>query len=112
VNFPLCDVDMREYLDPDRRAEHDRTQRSTLYNLVANICHEGAVEAGEYRVHIRQRRVLTRRSDGGVYVDERWFQIQDLHVEPIMPQVIFLSESCVQIWERQDVALAAVGKIV
>lgn len=35
---------------------------------------------------------------------EQWLEIQDLFVEERSPQMIFLSESYIQIWERKDVA--------
>lgn len=64
---------------------------NTHYDLLANICHEGKPEAGEgtYKVHVRQRGT------------EQWYQIQDLIVEEILPQMIFLSESYIQVKEKE-----------
>jgi len=64
---------------------------STYYNLLSNISHEGKPGPGQgaYKVHVRQRG------------NEQWYQIQDLIVEEIVPQLIFLSESYIQIWERK-----------
>lgn len=57
------------------------------YDLLANICHDGKPEAGKgtYKVHVRHRGT------------EQWYQIQDLIVEEIMPQMIFMSESYIQV---------------
>ena len=54
---------------------------------MANICHEGKPGAGEgtYKVHVRHRGT------------GQWYQIQDLIVEEIIPQMIFLSESYIQV---------------
>ncbi|KAJ3242632.1 hypothetical protein HDU81_000077 [Chytriomyces hyalinus] len=84
VNFPIRGVDMREYLDPSVQEEN------TLYNLVANICHDGkpGVVEGSYKVHVHCKG------------RNQWLQIQDLIVEEIAPQMIFLSESYIQIWEK------------
>lgn len=86
VNFPIKNVDMKDYLEtkPDDKEEYK-------YDLVANICHEGKDSAknGSYKIH-----VYCKGRD-------QWFQIQDLIVEEIMPQMIFLSETYIQIWERK-----------
>ncbi|RKP08528.1 hypothetical protein THASP1DRAFT_34646 [Thamnocephalis sphaerospora] len=82
VNYPISNVDFSEYIEkPDTLGTH--------YDLLANISHDGSVEAGRYKVHVR------RRGTG------QWYQIEDLTVEEIQPQMIFLSESYVQIWERR-----------
>lgn len=57
------------------------------YDLLANISHEGGPESGKgsYKVHVRHRGT------------EQWYQIQDLIVEEMMPQMIFMSESYIQV---------------
>ncbi|KAG9303122.1 hypothetical protein G9A89_005080 [Geosiphon pyriformis] len=85
VNFPIKNIDMREYLeDPD-------TDIGTFYDLIANICHEGKPGKGNgiYKVHVQHRG------------KDQWYQIQDLIVEEINAQMIFLSESYIQIWEKK-----------
>ncbi|KAJ3197158.1 hypothetical protein HK101_005675 [Irineochytrium annulatum] len=81
VNYPIKNVDMRDYItDPDAAKE------VTRYDLVANICHEGRPGAGngKYRVYVHSKG------------NDQWFCIQDLFVEDIAPQMIFLSESYLQ----------------
>ena len=74
----------------------------TKYDLVANICHDSPpgqkkdsqmspLEAGAYRVHIQNR------------ATEQWYEIQDLHVQETMPQLVGLSESYMLIYERQNI---------
>ncbi|KAJ3334342.1 hypothetical protein HDU76_000035 [Blyttiomyces sp. JEL0837] len=84
VNFPIKNLDMRDYVD---NLPADSPSR---YDLVANICHEGKPGAGNgsYRCHVHSKG------------RDQWFHIQDLIVEEIAPQMIFLSESYIQIWER------------
>jgi U4/U6.U5 tri-snRNP-associated protein 2 len=75
----------------------------TKYDLLANICHDSPpgqkkesqispLEAGSYRVHIKNK------------ATEQWYEIQDLHVQETMPQLIGLSESYMLIYERQKPA--------
>jgi len=79
----------------------------TKYDLVANVVHDSppgqdkkeATSRGEdsgapqgtYRVH-----VFNRASD-------QWYEIQDLHVQETLPQLITISESCVLIYEKKGV---------
>ena len=61
--------------------------RAVRFQLLANICHDGKVKAGEgtYKVHLMEKST------------EQWYQIQDLHVEETIPQMIFLAESYIQV---------------
>ena len=73
---------------------------SNKYDLVANITHtippevgrEGQfdpLQEGEYKCHVQHE------------ATNQWYEIQDLHVEEIMPQLIGLSESFVLIFEKK-----------
>jgi U4/U6.U5 tri-snRNP-associated protein 2 len=73
---------------------------SNKYDLVANITHtipaevgrEGQfdpLQEGDYRCHVQHNST------------SQWYEIQDLHVQEIMPQLIGLSESFVLIFERK-----------
>jgi len=66
------------------------------YNLVANITHasndnnrgEGdPLQEGSYKCHVQHR--------------AQWYEMQDLHVQETMPQLIGLSESYVLIFEKK-----------
>ncbi|EDV22247.1 U4/U6.U5 tri-snRNP-associated protein 2 [Trichoplax sp. H2] len=84
VNFPIVELDMAEYLSSDPAVQD--AHPVTTYNLVANIIHDGQPGAGKgiYRVHLRHRG------------SKQWYQVQDLHVEDILPQIITLSEAYIQ----------------
>ncbi|KDQ63036.1 hypothetical protein JAAARDRAFT_168462 [Jaapia argillacea MUCL 33604] len=94
VNFPLRGVDFREYLDAPP------THPPTLYDLLSNITHESVAgttrdkEATTWKVHLRAG------SGGGV--EEKWWEVQDLRVQEIRKEMIFLGESVLQVWERRD----------
>lgn len=82
VNFPVKNIDLSECLPPGT------DQVDTYYDLIANIVHDGDPNAGKgsYRVHI-----LHQGSN-------QWYEMQDLHVVDILPQMITLSEAYIQIW--------------
>ena len=65
---------------------------STHFDLIANISHEGKPGKGSgiYKVHVQNRG------------KEQWYQIQDLIVEEINAQMIFLSESYIQVNEEDN----------
>lgn len=86
VNFPIKNVDFAEILTPKNRETHKRTK----YSLVANIVHDGTPTNGTYRVHILHK------------TSGQWYELQDLHVTNILPQMITLSESYIQIYEVQN----------
>lgn len=89
VNFPIKNVDMTELLTPKAREKHPKC----IYDLVANIVHDGEPGSGTgtYRTHI------LHRGTG------QWYEMQDLHVTEILPQMITLSEAYIQIWERRSI---------
>jgi len=73
---------------------------SHKYDLVANITHtipaevgrEGKfdpLEEGSYRCHVQHKG------------SKQWYDMQDLHVAEIMPQLIGVSESYVLIFEKK-----------
>ncbi|CAJ0764145.1 18531_t:CDS:2, partial [Entrophospora sp. SA101] len=81
VNFPIKKIEMKDLLENPESEMLD-----THYDLIANICHEGKAgkSNGIYKVHVQHRG------------KEQWYQIQDLIVEEINAQMIFLSESYIQ----------------
>ncbi|EMD32535.1 spindle pole body protein [Gelatoporia subvermispora B] len=101
VNFPLRGLDFREYLDAP--AGHP----PAVYDLIANVTHESAAgttrdkESTVWKVHLRAG------AGGGEH--EKWFQIQDLIVDEIRKEMIFLGETVLQIWERRSDLLISNG---
>lgn len=85
VNFPVKNIDLAEFVAADANV------KDTCYDLVANIVHDGDpnIGKGTYRVYI-----LHKGSN-------QWYEMQDLHVNDILPQMITLSEAYIQIWARR-----------
>ncbi|TFJ96698.1 molecular chaperone DnaJ [Platysternon megacephalum] len=48
VNFPITNVDLREYLSEEVQVVH----KNTTYDLIANIVHDGKPTEGSYRIHV------------------------------------------------------------
>ena len=67
---------------------------STLYDLVANITHQSVFAANQQETHAYSCQVRDRARD-------EWVLIQDLYVEPIRKELIFLGESYLQVWQRR-----------
>ena len=125
VNFPIHGVTLGE-LVPDDLLDKEK---SAKYNLLVNISHQGqppldaSVSTQERRAAAIAASATTTSSDANTantaskirptqaqsgsyqvhlhhHGTDQWYRIQDLMIEPIMPQMIFLSESYIQIWER------------
>jgi U4/U6.U5 tri-snRNP-associated protein 2 len=72
------------------------------YDLVANITHASndtnkqgdPLQEGSYKCHVQH------------YGSRQWYEMQDLHFQEIMPQLIGLSESYVLIFERKGVKMS------
>ncbi|RPA83063.1 cysteine proteinase [Ascobolus immersus RN42] len=114
VRFETDSLDMAPYLDP-------RPDEPVYYDLVANIVHEsvtgkrapnakgsgaagtsaatvgtagtGAVAGEEEERHVWK--VQLRK--GGT----EWVEIQDLFVQSVAGEILFLGETCAQVWERR-----------
>lgn len=69
--------------------------RYTIYDLVANVVHDGPATpgAGTHRIFVLQRGT------------GKWFEMQDLHVKEVLPQMIPLSESLIQVRLGDDCTL-------
>lgn len=61
-----------------------------VYDLTANVVHEGDVADGAYKVQV------LRRSEG------LWYEVQDLQVTEVLPQVVALSEAYLQVYELRS----------
>ncbi|VDN00959.1 unnamed protein product, partial [Thelazia callipaeda] len=82
VNFPISNVDLYDCLAEEMRPLH----KYTTYDLVSNIVHDGPPPSGSYRVQILHNGT------------QKWYELEDLHVKEILPQMITLAESYIQIW--------------
>mmetsp|Transcript_48643 Transcript_48643/g.97447 ORF Transcript_48643/g.97447 Transcript_48643/m.97447 type:complete len:381 (+) Transcript_48643:571-1713(+) len=102
VSFPVKGLDLREFLDPEDVAP----DAVTRYDLVANICHEGLVTKATGTNEVHDKGIAIKEGVFRAQVlnksQEQWFQIDDLHIQEILPQVVSISEAYIQIYERSD----------
>jgi len=68
----------------------ENPQEGSIYNLIANIRHNGTTKDFWYNLHLLQKST------------DKWYDIQDLIVEEAMPPLIALSEAYIQFYERVD----------
>ena len=94
VTFLPRALDMAPYVEPSERFPGGEP---LLYDLIANITHETVVAAGRKEGELRSvfKVQLLEKARG------EWLQIQDLFVEEVAKELLFTSESYVQIWERR-----------
>lgn len=94
VTFPTRSLDMSPYVERSPTETGD----PIWYDLVANITHESVTtttgkKEGEMRSVYKVQ--LCNRASG------EWMQIQDLFVEEVARELLFTSESYLQVWERR-----------
>jgi len=90
VTSPLKHFDFTPYM----KESSFKRGESVKYDLVANIVHEGEPGKGSYRAHIFQK------------ATNQWFEMEDIVVKSIMPQLIALSESYIQIYETSQMKIS------
>ncbi|KAF8910041.1 hypothetical protein CPB84DRAFT_1764448 [Gymnopilus junonius] len=89
VNFPLRGLDFKEYVDTPP------PNVSTLYDLIANVTHESVAGTTRDKENTVWKAYIRAGSGGGD--DEKWFMIQDLIVEEVRKEMIFLGETILQV---------------
>ncbi|CAK7267016.1 Ubiquitin carboxyl-terminal hydrolase 10 [Sporothrix epigloea] len=116
VTFDPRGLDMRPYVEG---AERDREDEYT-YDLVANVVHEAVRARGDdaamdsaeerrtWKVQLRDRSATTAANGeqaavlaGASAGEDKWVVAQDLFVEPVAGELLYLAESYIQIWERR-----------
>ncbi len=55
------------------------------YDLLGNVVHEGQAGGGTYRVFARRKS------------EDVWYEVQDLRVTEVLPQMVALSETYMQV---------------
>lgn len=106
VVFPVKNMDLTNYVASSPTLPSDSCE-SYRYDLVANIVHDSPADVGRegtahdplqegsYKCHVQHR----------AGQKQQWYEIQDLHVQEIMPQQIGVSESYLLILERTKTSI-------
>merc|ERR1712183_162855 len=83
VNFPVKNLDLKDICLPLNY------QSSAIYDLIATISHEGSISSGTYKIYIHRK------------LEDTWYEVQDLSVVEVLPQMVALSEAYLQVYERR-----------
>ena len=71
---------------------------ASKYDLIANVVHEGLPDKGFYRAQVHRQG------------EDTWYDVQDLRVTDVLPQMVALSETYIQLYElRTDKPSAKVA---
>jgi len=65
----------------------DTKNKNFRYNLISNVIHDGKPESGNFRVQVLHKQL------------DQWYDIQDLHINPILAELVVVSESYIQFYE-------------
>ncbi|KAK0615904.1 hypothetical protein B0T17DRAFT_582068 [Bombardia bombarda] len=100
VTFDARSLDMAPYVEPDPSSAGGNPPGEPIwYDLVANVVHE-AVRARDDVADSGEERKTWKVQLRDKSTDE-WVVAQDLFVERIRSELLYLSESYLQIWERR-----------
>lgn len=91
VNFPVKNLELADIIPiPSGSA--------SKYDLIANVVHEGLPDKGFYRAQVHRQG------------EDTWYDVQDLRVTDVLPQMVALSETYIQLYElRTDKPSAKVA---
>ncbi|KAE9617690.1 putative ubiquitinyl hydrolase 1 [Lupinus albus] len=87
VNFPVKNLELKDYIPLPTPKENEKQSK---YDLIANVVHDGKPGEGFYRVFVQRKS------------EEQWYEMQDLHVLEVVPHLVALSETYMQIYEQQE----------
>ncbi|WRT65603.1 uncharacterized protein IL334_002548 [Kwoniella shivajii] len=117
VNFPLRGVDVSEYVDP-KPTDPMYSQYDLLSNVTLDTTKASTETTGTgpgitakkkkqneeenpltWKIHVR-----AGQNNNANTTDKQWFEMQDLRVESVTPEIVFLGETVIQVWERRDLS--------
>ncbi|KAK4687259.1 U4/U6.U5 tri-snRNP-associated protein 2, partial [Tremellales sp. Uapishka_1] len=104
VNFPLRGVELNDYVEEPQSL-------STVYDLLSNVTLSSTLAStsstsGNKKSTPKDQdadinwKIHVRAGKGGGE-DEKWLEMQDLRVEEVRKEMVFLGETVIQVWERR-----------
>jgi len=101
VNFPLQELDMRDYVDPEVLENTAPEELNTKYDLVACIRHVSLHDPLEDVKSVEGK----TKGDWSIFIENRgnskWFDLQDLNMQDVLPQLVMLCEAYILFFERK-----------
>lgn len=112
VNFPTKGVDFgvclgKHLVEKNGEDSGELDDRPQIYDLLGNVTYSStagtAKEDSQWKVqvHTRSTSDQVEHQKSMKKEEEKWFQIQDLIVEEVNRQMVFLGETYIQIWEKR-----------
>ena len=86
INFQIEGLIVKEKGLSNRK--NNNNEKEKKYNLIANVIHDGKPGDVNYRVQIKHK----ERNE--------WFEIQDIHVQKILPESVVVGESYIHFYEQ------------
>jgi U4/U6.U5 tri-snRNP-associated protein 2 len=101
VTFNPRALDMSPYVEPNPQLHP--LGEPIVYDLVANITHEG-VKVRDDSVEGEAERKVWRaqvKEEGGETTQQQWWEMQDLFVDKVNADLLCTKEAYVMVWERR-----------
>ena len=101
VTFKPRALDMSPYVEPNPQLHP--LGEPIVYDLVANITHEG-VKVRDDSVEGEAERKVWRaqvKEEGGETTQQQWWEMQDLFVDKVNADLLCTKEAYVMVWERR-----------
>ena len=101
VTFNPRALDMSPYVEPNPQLHP--LDEPIVYDLVANITHEG-VKVRDDSVEGEAERKVWRaqvKEEGGETAQQQWWEMQDLFVDKVNADLLCTKEAYVMVWERR-----------
>lgn len=99
VTFDARNLDVSPYVEPDPNSQHQHGE-PIWYDLVANVVHEAVRNKEDVADSVGEERKTWKVQLRDKATDE-WVVAQDLFVDKVRSELLYLSESYLQIWERR-----------
>ncbi|KAK3402909.1 hypothetical protein B0T20DRAFT_399489 [Sordaria brevicollis] len=109
VTFDARNLDVSPYVEPDPSGQHGQHGGPIWYDLVANVVHEAVRNKEDVADSVGEERKTWKVQLRDKATDE-WVVAQDLFVDKVRSELLYLSESYLQIWERRREPPPAAGK--
>ena len=96
VTFPVKNLELSDHipLPVGSLNQANPGGSASKYDLVATACHRGKPESGSYHAILYH------------YADSEWYQVEDLSVKEVRPEIVAIQEAYFQVYGRSKAASA------
>ena len=99
VTFPVKNLELSDHIPLPVGSQNQPSPGSagasaSKYDLVATACHRGKPESGSYHATLYH------------YAESEWYQVEDLSVKEVRPEIVAIQEAYFQVYARNKAASA------